>query len=92
MKDYSNFSDLQKDLVSKGAPESESPIDVHTFGRINTALLVKWTSSTGKLYYKGGNYKFATKSHDLEVVTIKLLTANKDFKGMKKGDCFIVAE
>lgn len=92
MKNYKEFGELEKDLIAKGVKESESPIDVHTFGRIKTSLLEEVTSSTGKLYYKGGNYMFATKNFTKEVVTIKLLTANTDIGKMKAGDSFVVAE
>ena len=79
-------------LQAAGVTPSESPIDVTTFGNIETKLLEEFTSSKGKLYYKADNYIFATKDFTKDVVTIKLLTANKDFGKMKKGDSFVVAE
>lgn len=87
-----NKAQLIAKLAAAGVAPSESPIDVTTFGVIATAELEQFTSSKGKLYYKADNYIFATKDFSKAEVTIKLLTANKDFGKMKAGDKFVIAE
>ena len=73
---------------------SESPFTISTLGTIAPTELESFVSKKGNSYLKAGNYLIACKPEVLTKAedTIKVLTANKDYKQMKAGEAFAVAE
>jgi len=82
-------------LKANGVKESESPFTITTIGEIQVSLLESFTTSKGKLYLKADAFLLAVAKPEIlekDTVTIKVITANKDYKQMKAGDTFAVAE
>lgn len=82
-------------LKANGVKESESPFTITTLGEIQTNLLESFVTSKGKHYLKADAFLIAVAKEEIlakDTVTIKVITANKDYKQMKAGDTFAVAE
>jgi len=81
-------------LKANGIKASESPFTITSLGIIAIADLETFVSKKGNSYLKADDYLIATKPEHLSKseVEIKVITANKDYKNMKAGDTFAVAE
>ena len=89
-----NSLELQAKLAAAGIQKSEQPFTIETLGTIAVAELTSFTSKSGNTYLKAGDYLIGCKPEILQKaeVTIKVIVAIKDFKKMKAGDKFAVAE
>lgn len=90
-----NKAQLIVKLKSAGVKESESPFTITDLGTIAVSELETFTSSKGNHYLKADNYLIAVKDDKIllkDNVNIKVIMANKDYKSMKAGDTFAVAE